>query len=156
MKLLTLFIVLNIINVILQTAKSIATVKCGKFVASLVNALAYGLYTIVIVYTNSDLPLYAKVLVVAISNLIGVYVVKYFEEKIRKDRIWRIEVTVKENWWKLNEELYEKKISHNFLKTSNDEYVFNCYSNTKEDSVEIKKILGKYNAKYFVTESKIL
>ena len=45
MKLLILFIVMNILNVIIQTIKSIATIKCGKTVAALVNALAYGLYT---------------------------------------------------------------------------------------------------------------
>jgi len=37
------FIILNIVNVILQTCKSLATVKCGKFGAALVNAVAYGL-----------------------------------------------------------------------------------------------------------------
>ena len=41
MKLLIIFIVLNIFNVILQTVKSICTVKCGKTVAAIVNAVAY-------------------------------------------------------------------------------------------------------------------
>ena len=44
-KLLIIFIVLNIFNVIIQTVKSIATVKCGKGAAALINAVAYGLYT---------------------------------------------------------------------------------------------------------------
>ena len=55
--LLITFIVLSIVNVILQTVKSIVTVKCGKFSASIVNAVAFGLYTIVTVspleYINS-------------------------------------------------------------------------------------------------------
>ncbi len=34
-QLLIIFIVLNILNVIIQTVKSIATVKCGKAVAAL-------------------------------------------------------------------------------------------------------------------------
>ena len=80
MKLLIIFIVLNICNVILQTVKSICTVKCGKTVAAIVNAVAFGLYTVVIVFTNTDLPLMQKVLVVALSNLIGVYVVKWVED----------------------------------------------------------------------------
>ena len=49
-KLLLVFILLNIANVIIQTIKSIATVKCGKGVAAVVNAVAFGLYTIVTVY----------------------------------------------------------------------------------------------------------
>ena len=79
MKLLILFIVLNVANVIIQTVKSIATIKCGKTVAALVNAVAYGLYTVVVVYTVCDLNLWVKVLVVAVANLIGVYVVKWIE-----------------------------------------------------------------------------
>ena len=45
MKLLILFIVMNIANVVIQTIKSLATVKCGKWGAAIVNAVAYGLYT---------------------------------------------------------------------------------------------------------------
>lgn len=48
MNMLLIFIALTILNVIIQTIKSIATIKCGKTVASLVNAVAYGLYTYVI------------------------------------------------------------------------------------------------------------
>ena len=40
-KLLILFITMNILNVIIQTIKSIATIKSGKIVAALVNAIAY-------------------------------------------------------------------------------------------------------------------
>ena len=50
MKLIVIFILLNIANVIIQTVKSIATIKCGKGLASVINAIAYGLYTVVVVY----------------------------------------------------------------------------------------------------------
>ena len=94
MKLIVIFILLNIANVIIQTVKSIATIKCGKGLASLVNAIAYGLYTVVVVYTVCELPLWFKVVVVAVSNLIGVYVVKFLEEKKEKEKLWKIECTV--------------------------------------------------------------
>ena len=45
MEMLIIFIVLTILNVVIQTIKSIATIKCGKWAAALVNAVAYGLYT---------------------------------------------------------------------------------------------------------------
>ena len=80
--LLTTFVILNIINVIIQTVKSLATVKCGKTVAAIVNAIAYGFYTIVVVYTLCDLPLMWKAGIVALCNLVGVYVVKLCEEKL--------------------------------------------------------------------------
>ena len=87
MNLLLLFITLNILNVVIQTIKSLATVKAGKTVAALINALAYGLYTIVLVYMSCDLSLVAKVAVVATANLIGVYIVKLLEEKNAKRQI---------------------------------------------------------------------
>lgn len=93
-RLVLIFIVLNIVNVILQTVKSIATVKCGKTMAALVNAIAYGLYTIVLVYTVCNLPLMLKAIVVAVCNLVGVYVVKLIEERTRKDKLWKVEATV--------------------------------------------------------------
>ena len=56
--LLLTFIILNILNVIIQTVKSIATVKCGKTAAAIINAVAYGLYTIVTVYMMCELELW--------------------------------------------------------------------------------------------------
>ena len=97
MKLLILFIVMNIVNVVIQTIKSIATIKCGKTAAALVNALAYGLYTYIIVLTNCDLPMLAKCLIVASANFVGVWVVKYFEEKARKDKLWKVEATFRKS-----------------------------------------------------------
>ena len=93
-KLLLVFIGLNIANVIIQTVKSIATVKCGKGVAAIVNAVAYGLYTVVTVYLMCELSLGLKALIVAVCNLVGVYVVKFFEEKARKDKLWKVEATI--------------------------------------------------------------
>ena len=94
MNLIILFILLNIANVIIQTVKSIATIKCKKGVAALINAIAYGLYTVVVIYMVCELPLWFKVLVIAVANLIGVYVVKLIEEKSRKDKLWKVEATV--------------------------------------------------------------
>ena len=70
MNILVIFIVLNVLNVIIQTVKSICTIKCGKLMASFVNALAYGLYTVVLVYMSCDLTTWTKALIVAVCNLI--------------------------------------------------------------------------------------
>ena len=163
MNLLTLFIILNIVNVILQTARSITTIKCGKVVASVVSALAYGLYTIVIVYTNCDLNLWAKVAVVAGSNLVGVYVIKLIEEAMQKDKVWKIEVSLKKNSKAhvcFEQKLYEGGISHNFINVK-DYTIFNCYCKTQKESLVVKEAIKFVNknggeAKYFATESKIL
>ena len=156
-KLLTIFIVLNIINVIIQTVKSIATVKCGKVSASIINAVAYGLYTVVTVYMLCELSLGLKALIVALANLVGVYVVKLIEEKNRKDKLWKVEATVLRGWTKhLHKDLIEAEIPHNYLENVGKYTLFNIFCETQAQSAKAKEILSNYNAKHFVSESKIL
>jgi uncharacterized protein YebE (UPF0316 family) len=156
MKLLILFIILNVANVIIQTVKSIATIKCGKTVAAVVNAVAYGLYTVVVVYTVCDLPLWIKVLVVAVANLIGVYVVKWFEEKSRKDKLWAIRFTVKDNEGeKIINELENKDISYGY-DVRGKYIIFETFCNSKEETLKVKEIVKRFNAKYFISENKIV
>jgi uncharacterized protein YebE (UPF0316 family) len=152
-QLLILFIVLNIINVIIQTIKSIVTVKCGKTVASVVNALAYGLYTVVTVYTMCDLPLLTKALVVAVCNLIGVYVVKLIEEKARKEKLWKIEMTIPTQYTTAVD-LDLAEIPHNYIKLSDKHTLFNFYCATQKETIKVKEIVNQYGAKYFISETK--
>ena len=157
MELLIIFIALNIANVIIQTVKSIATVKCGKAVAAIVNAVAYGLYTVVTVYLMCELSLGLKALIVALCNLIGVYVVKWCEEKARKDKLWKIEATVFEPHTKsLHLDLTAEEIPCNYIPKIGKWSVFNIYCDSQEKSKKVKILLEKYNAKYFVSESKTL
>ena len=157
MSLLVDFIILNILNVIIQTVKSIVTIKCDKGIASIVNAIAFGLYTIVTVYMMCELPLGTKAFIVAMCNLVGVYVVKYFEEKARKDKLWKVEATVLRGWTEqLHKVLVEEELAHNYLENVGKYTLFNVYCATQEESAKAKRVLDKYNAKYFVSESKSL
>ena len=162
MNILILFIILNIVNVSLSTAKSILTVKGGKLTASLMNAIAYGFYTIVIIYMVADFPLWEKVAVVAITNLIGVYIIKLIEEKMKKDKLWKVEATIliedlDEIIQLINEQKNKEDIdlSYNYINI-NKYYLFNFYCPTQKESSIAKEILNKCNAKYFVSESKAL
>lgn len=156
MNLIITFIILNILNVIIQTVKSIATIKCGKVMAAVVNAIAYGLYTVVVVYMVCELPLWFKVLVIAVANLIGVYLVKFFEEKKRKDKLWKVEATIeKEDFDKIKTTASSLGLSYNFVDIRKY-YLFNFYCPTQKDSEMVKGLLDSVNAKYFVGESKTL
>ena len=152
-----LFVILNVVNVVIQTVKSIATIKCGKGMASIVNAVAYGLYTVVVVYTVCDLPLWLKVVVVGLANLIGVYVVKLLEEKARKDKLWKVEATIDDrDTDRLHYDLKVASLPHNYIDKVGKWAVFNVYCATQAESTKAKEILANYNAKYFVSESKTL
>lgn len=149
--LLVTFILLSIANVIIQTIKSIATIKCGKTVAAGVNAIAYGLYTFVIVYTNCELDIWIKAGITAAANFVGVYIVKYFEEKARKDKLWRIEVTVPNCY--VEDAIEELEgIPMSKIPLSNDYTLVLCYCASQKESEQVKYAIGKWDAKFFVTE----
>lgn len=156
-QLLVFFILLNIVNVIIQTVKSLATIKCGKAMAALANAVAYGLYTVVVVYMVCDLPLSFKVLVIALCNLVGVFVVKWGEEKARKDKLWKIEATVHGlNTKSLHHDLKKQGIPHNYISDVGKYSIFNIYCESQKESKLAREVLKANDAKYFVSETKIL
>ena len=156
-----IFIVFNVLNVVIQTIKSIATIKCGKNMAAIINAIAYGLYTYIVVLTASDgVSLWFKIVVVALANLVGVWVVKFVEEKGRKDKLWKVEATLRSQniepqYDDCIIELKESNIPFNYI-DANKYIIVNCYCATQKESAQVKTILDKYRAKYFVSESKTL
>ena len=155
-KLLMIFIGLSIINVVFSTIKSIVTIKGSPFVASMVSALYYGYYNIVLIYTVADFPLWQKVIVTFGCNLVGVFAVKYAEEKARKDKLWRVESTIKPDKKDVFE-MYckENDIPYNYVNI--EKYIlFNFYCATQQESAKVKKLLDAHDAKYFVNESKNL
>ena len=155
MKLLILFIVMNILNVIIQTIKSIATIKCGKTVAALINAVAYGLYTYIIVLTNCELPLLAKCLIVASANFVGVWVVKYFEEKARKDKVWLVKMTIPtEHAEQAKYFLEQANIPFTYYDL-NKYYVIDTYCETQQQTTVVLNTCKQYKGKAFATENKL-
>ena len=154
--LLIIFIVLSIINVIFSTIKSIVTVKGGAISASLLSALYYGYYNIVLIYTVAEFPLWQKVVVTFGCNLVGVFVVKWAEVKAKKDKLWKDEATIEKTEFNQNKELLDLfKVPHNYIDI--EKYVIlNFYCATKKQSETVKSLLDEMNAKYFVAESKNL
>ena len=157
MKLLILFIVLQIVNVILSTIRSIVTIKCDKYMSAIVSALYFGFYTVVLIYMNCDLDLWIKVAITAITNLIGVFIVKYGEELARKDKLWKIEFTVDgAQTAEVNEFLTIANIPHNYIDKVGKYTIFTAYCATRKQSESVKAVVNTCNAKYFVSETKVL
>ncbi len=161
-KLIILFIVLTILNVIIGAVKSIVTVKGTKLAAATLNAVAYAINTLAVFYTaDESLTLLSKITIVAITNFIGVYLVKLVEEKKTKDKLWKIECTVAS---RLSETI-EMLLTDNKIPYKRQEgidygvdqcTVFSIYAKTKEQSRKVKELLKNYKVKYFIVESQIL
>ena len=158
---LELFLLFTVLNVIVGTIKSIATIKGTKFVAAIVNAAAYAINTISIVYTaDESLGLFEKITIVAITNFVGVYIVKLIEEKRSKDRLWKIECTVTASLTEeLEAELTKHNIAHKRVEGVDNGFgkctIFSIYSKTKEQSSKVKLLLKNYRVKYFIVESQV-
>ena len=154
-QLFILFVILSIVNVILNTIKSIVTVNGGKLSAALINAITFFVYTYVIIYTNCEVPMFTKALITAIVNFIGVYAVKWIEEKARKDKLWKVEMTIPTEY--ANAVDFDlKDVPHSYITISPKHTLFNFYCATQNESQKVKDIANQYEAKYFVAESKTL
>lgn len=157
MNVLILFSLLTVVNVIFSTIKSIVTIKSGKTVASLISAGYYGYYNVVLIYTVADFPLWQKVVVTFLANLVGVWLVKWGEEKARKDKLWKVEATINkiDDWERLIGELKDCGVPCNYIDI--DKYILiNCYCATQKQSTAVKELLNCYDVKYFVSETKNL
>ena len=122
MKMILLFTILTILNVVLQSAHSVCLVKCNKYVASGVNAIAFMVYTIV---------------VVSLTIL----------QKLRKNKVWRIEATMEKCVLKTD-------IPYSIMNINNDNLmcvIFYCA--TPQETEQAKEIINAHNGKYFVSEN---
>lgn len=156
MNMILLFSFLTIINVIFSTIKSIVTIKSGKAIASFISALYYGYYNIVLIYTVADFPLWQKVVVTFLCNLVGVWVVKWGEEKARKDKLWLVKITIPVNYSNIiKKELNNNNISFTYYDI-NKYFVFDCFCENQKDTKIVSMLCKKYQGKIFATENKIL
>jgi len=155
---LILFIVCTFANVVLSTIKSVMTIKGGKVYAAIWNALAFGLYSYIVVLTaTAPISTLGKVLVTIVCNLVGVYCVKLAEEKMRKDRLWKLEMTITNDSYgfsasAMHGALNEANIPNNYVEAGKYA-IFNCFCATKADTETAITIGAKYGAKFFASET---
>ena len=155
MNFLVIFTLLTIVNVIASTIKTIVTVNGGKFAASLSSALYYGYYNIVIIYTVADFPLWQKVVITTVCNLIGVYLVKWMEEHSRKEKLWLVKITIKPEWFAIvTEALKQAEIPFSYYNLEKY-YVIDCYCQTCKQTDTARETAKMAGGKLFATESSI-
>ena len=155
------FVILNFVNVLINTARSLTTVKGGKWIASCMNALCYGYYTVIIVITATyDIPLVLKIIAVAIVNFVGVFCIKLGEEKIQKEKMWIYNATIKDNMCEREVATIAKLLNDAHIKfyynciIDKELYTLTIFSNTQKESEMIKAILDNYSIKYCAVETK--
>ena len=148
------FLIAQFINVVLSTLKSVMTIKGGKNVAAIMNAVAYGFNTVVI-KSLVQVDLFVALSITMVTNLIGVYFGLTLVEKLRKDQLWKITATVPTQQLKdFKKDLLQKDISFITYETKWDAYkVVDIFSSRREESKTIKEIFKSYKVKYTINTS---
>ena len=147
-----IFTVCSLVNVILSTMKTILTVRSTKIVASVINAVTYGFYAIVVKQLAS-LDLTVTVIVTIATNLIGVYLSMWLMDKMKKDCLWKISVTTKDKSIIKKIENFDIEYTLSPIQYKKETYYsIEIFSKNQKDSSIIKNILNEYKVKYNVTE----
>lgn len=149
-KVILVFIVCSLVNVILSTLKTLIMVNAGRGSAIIINAVCYGFYTLVVKQLTS-VNYITAVIVTILANIVGVWLSYKIMDLFKKDRLWRITVTLKSkkalDECKINLEKYN--IGFTPIEKTNS---IDIYSYNQKESTIIKNILGNYDYKYFVQE----
>lgn len=149
-KMVIVFVVCSLINVILSTLKSLIMINAGRNLAVCINAVCYGFYTLVVKQLAS-VDYTTAVVVTIFTNIVGVYLSYKIMDLFKKDKLWRITATLKtdKEYKSCIEKL--KKYNIGFTPIENTKSV-DIYSYTQKESSIVKNILSNYNHKYFIQE----
>lgn len=155
-----IFAIATVVNVVLSTIRSLCTIKCGKWLSALSNAICYGFYPLIVMLTAKDtVSIVVNMVITAAANFICVWLIKYVEEKVRKDKMWKFECTILKNELSRLQELLKLgfyDIPYNYIDIEKY-YIVNFYCATQQQINDIQNLFKQCNfkVKYFVSESKM-
>lgn len=154
---IALFFILQLVNVILSTIRSIVMVKANKHISAIVNAVSYTFYNgIVKLLTAQEMSII--LITTFATNIIGVYIANFILEKMRKEKLWIFNATFKDKNINIDTivQMFESakiKFVYNEI-IQNKLYTMQIFSYTQKDSELIKEILKNFEVKYYITEAK--
>ena len=147
---IVVFVVCSLVNVILSTLKTLIMVNAGRGSAIVINAVCYGFYTLVVKQLTS-VDYMTAVTVTILANIVGVWISYKIMDLFKKDKLWRITVTLKNKKAldECRENLEKYNIGFTPIEKTNS---IDIYSYNQKESAIIKNILGNYDYKYFIQE----
>lgn len=150
-----LFIILQVINVILSTIKSIVMIKGSKWGAIIANTIYFGVYTAVLKQISAIDNLFVLVVITMLANFFGTWVGIVITDKLRKADLWTIKTVIKIEYIKeYKKALNEADIKYISYQTTWDEYTaIDIFSENRSQSKAIREILAKFKVKYSIHTS---
>ena len=149
-KVVVIFCICSLVNVILSTLKTLIMVNAGRGSAIIINAVCYGFYTFV-VKQLAEVDYATAVIVTILANIVGVWISYKIMDLFKKDKLWRITVTLKtvDEFAECVQQLVKYNIGYTPIENTNS---IDIYSYNQKESAIIKNILGNYDYKYFIQE----
>lgn len=125
-------------------------VRASERMAILINAVCYGFYTFV-VKQLAEVDYATAVIVTILANIVGVWLSYRIMDLFKKDKLWRITVTLKtvDEFAECVQQLAKYNIGYTPIENTNS---IDIYSYNQKESAIIKNILGNYDYKYFIQE----
>lgn len=144
------FCICSLVNVILSTLKTLIMVNAGRGSAIIINAVCYGFYTLVVKQLTS-VDYITAVTVTILANIVGVWLSYRIMDLFKKDKLWRITVTLKtvNEFAECVQQLAKYNIGYTPIENTNS---IDIYSYNQKESAIIKTILANYDYKYFIQE----
>ena len=85
MNAILIFAIATIVNVTLSTIRSLCTIKGGKWISAISNAVCYGFYPLIVMLTaKGTVDIIINMIITAVANFVCVWIIKYVEEKQEK------------------------------------------------------------------------
>ena len=149
-KMVIIFIVCSLVNVILSTLKTLIMVNAGRYSAIVINAVCYGFYTLV-VKQLAAVDYITAVVVTILANIVGVWISYKIMDLFTKDKVWRITATLKDKaeFDECVKVLKQYNIGFSYIEQTK---AIDIYSYNQKESAIVKNILANYKHKYFVQE----
>ena len=125
-------------------------VNAGRNSAIFINAVCYGFYTLVVKQLTS-VDYATAVVVTVITNIVGVWASYKIMDLFKKDKLWRITVTLKnkQEFERCCNQLKKYNVGFTPIEQTNS---LDVYSYNQKESLIIKNILNNYKHKYFIQE----
>jgi hypothetical protein len=149
-KVVIVFCVCSLVNVILSTLKTLIMVNAGRNSAIIINAVCYGFYTLVVKQLTA-VDYITAVVVTILANIVGVWVSYKIMDLFKKDKVWRITATLKTQAEFEDCVTLLKKYNIGFTPIAKTNSI-DIYSYNQKESAIVKNILQNYEHKYFIQE----
>ncbi len=100
-----------------------------------------------------DFPMWEKCVITFACNVIDVYIVKLIEEKMRKDKLWKVEMALpKQNPYDINRLLKQCGIPNYWTECENW-LIFHCYCMKSSQTAVCQSVVKEKHGKISAYES---